>query len=254
MTENLPVPTNVDAALTALAKRHRAASGLGIQVLNLVGGQAENLLERLPDPVKDRLEEATLAALRTSLAAAEKSRGLVGDQAGWLARAVATAMGAAGGAGGLPTALAELPITTTVLLRAIQAVAREYGFDPSSPEIQAECLKVFASAGPLDSDDGADMAFLAARVSLTGGSVQKILTSVAPRLATVLGQKLAAQTVPVLGAVAGAATNYAYSSFYHEMAQVHFGLLALARDSGTDSVTLTNALRERLQKLPVKKA
>ena len=36
-------------------------------------------------------------------------------------------MGAAGGAGGLPTALAELPVTTTLLLRVIQGVAVEHG-------------------------------------------------------------------------------------------------------------------------------
>ena len=44
----------------------------------------------------------------------------------------------------------------------------------------------------------------------------------------VLGQKLAAQSVPVLGAVAGAATNYAYTSYYQEMAHVHFRLRRLA--------------------------
>jgi len=51
-----------------------------------------------------------------------------------------------------------------------------------------------------------------------------------------MGQKLAAQAVPVLGAVAGAATNYAYTSYYQDMAHVHFGLRRLARLHGEERV------------------
>ncbi len=231
MNKELNAP-NLEREIVDIAKRYRKAGGVGIQVLNLVGGQAENLMERLPDPVKDRLEEATTKALNIALGAASKSRGLVPDQKSWLNTAAATAMGAAGGAGGLPTALAELPVTTTVLLRAIQGIAAEYGFDPSASEIEAECLQVFAAAGPLAADDGADMGFLSARVTLSGATVQGIIARVAPRLSAALGQKLAAQAVPIIGAVAGAATNYAYTSYYQEMAHVHFGLLRAAQKHG----------------------
>jgi len=106
MNKELNAP-NLEREIVDIAKRYRKAGGVGIQVLNLVGGQAENLMERLPDPVKDRLEEATTKALNIALGAASKSRGLVPDQKSWLNTAAATAMGAAGGAGGLPTALAE---------------------------------------------------------------------------------------------------------------------------------------------------
>ena len=67
------------------------------------------------------------------------------------------------------------------------------------------------------------MAFLSARVTLTGGAIHGLIARIAPRLATVLGQKLAAQAVPVIGALAGAATNYAFTSYYQEMARVYFG-------------------------------
>jgi uncharacterized protein (DUF697 family) len=73
-----------------------------------------------------------------------------------------------------------------------------------------------------------------------------MIARVAPRLSVVLGQKLAAQTVPVLGAAAGAATNYAYTRYYQEMAHVHFGLARLAREGGQDTKALTEALRARL--------
>ncbi|MGB7316839.1 MAG: EcsC family protein [Planktotalea sp.] len=240
-------PENLEQDIALIAKRYRKAGGVGIQVLNLVGGQAENLLERLPDVVKERLEDATQKALEAALRAATRSRGVVPDQSTWLNTVAATAMGAVGGAGGLPTALAELPVTTTVLLRAIQGIAVEYGFDPTQPEIQAECLQVFAAAGPLAADDGADMGFLSARVTLTGTTVQGIIARIAPRLSAALGQKLAAQAVPVIGAVAGAATNYAYTSYYQEMAHVHFALMRAGTKYGVDRPTLVLQLSKAVK-------
>lgn len=247
MTGTDLVPHGTQTSIAELARRHRAAGGVGLQVLNLIGGQAESLMERLPHQVRRSLDGATERALRVAVQAAKQSRGVVPDQKGWLNSAATTAMGAMGGAGGLPTALAELPVTTTVLLRAIQGIAAEHGFDPNDPDVLADCLTVFASAGPLADDDGANMAFLSTRVTLTGTAVHGIMKSVAPKLATVLGQKLAAQTVPILGAAAGAATNYAYTSYYQEMAHVHFGLRRLAIDSGTSEALLVEELRRAVK-------
>ncbi|EPX78766.1 EcsC family protein [Salipiger mucosus] len=248
-SQSVAVTKPFDEHITALARQHRAAGGVGLQVLNIVGGQAENLLERLPDRVKDQLEQATERALRLAMQAAAGSRGVVPDQKGWFNTTLTTAMGAAGGAGGLPTALAELPLTTTWLLRAIQGIAAEHGFDPNDPEVRKECLLVFGAAGPLEADDGADMAFFSARLTLTGATVHGLISRVAPRLATVLGQKLAAQTVPVIGAAAGAATNYAYTSYYQQMAHVHFGLRRLEIDSGRPREELVEALRHEIRRL-----
>ena len=239
---------DTEARLDALADRYRRAGGFGIEILNLIGGRAEGLLDRLPSPVRGGLEQATTRALEQAMKAAHGSRGVVPDQKGWLNSAVGAAMGAVGGMGGLPTALAELPVTTTLLLRVIQGAAQEHGFDASAENVQFDCIRVFASAGPLEADDGADLAFISARVTLTGAAVHGLIGRVSPRLATVLGQKLAAQTVPVLGAVAGAATNYAYTSYYQEMAHVHFGLRKLAIDADVPLEELVERLRIRLEK------
>ncbi len=241
MTTDL-ISSELEREIGLIAQRYRKAGGVGLQVLNLIGGQAENLLERLPDPVKDRLEDTTSRALHVASRAAHRSRGVVPDQSNWLNTVATTAMGAAGGAGGLPTALAEIPVTTTILLRAIQGIAIEYGFDPSAPEIQAECLQVFAAAGPLAADDGADMGFLSARVTLTGSTVQGVIARIAPRLSAAMGQKLAAQAVPIIGAMAGAATNYAYTSYYQEMAHVHFGLMRVGDTHGLERAELVMQL------------
>ena len=47
------IPASLEQDIDVIARRYRKAGGMGIQVLNLVVGHAENLMERLPDPVKD---------------------------------------------------------------------------------------------------------------------------------------------------------------------------------------------------------
>ena len=83
-------------------------------------------------------------------------------------------------------------------------------------------------------------------MALSGAGLQALIARVAPKLATVLGQKLAAQAVPVLGAVAGAATNYAYTRYYTDMAHVHFGLRRLSIDADFPHDQLVARLRTAL--------
>ena len=250
MVEILPPVTDpvILNQIDALAKRHRAAGGVVMHLIGYIGGSAESLLGKLPASVRTGLEGATERALSGAMVAAEHSRGIVADRPDWMNRTLTAAMGAAGGAGGLGSSLAELPFTVTMLLRAIQGIAAEHGFDPASQEVRVECLRIFASAGPLDDDDGMDLSFLAARTTITGPSLKSLVAKVAPRLSAVLGQKLAAQAAPILGAVAGAAVNYSFTSYYQEIARVHFGLKRLARDSGEDEGALREELVARLSK------
>ena len=85
-------------------------------------------------------------------------------------------------------------------------------------------------------DDGVDTSFVGARLSITGAAVHGVISRVAPKFAAVLSQKLASQAVPLLGAAAGAGTNYAFIRYYTEVAQVHFGLRWLARAHGEAAV------------------
>jgi hypothetical protein len=238
-----------EARLDALIRRNAQAGNAVMDVLNLIGGQAEDMLDRLPPGVRMRLNSTTEAALRQAAEAAHGSREVVGQGPAWRVQALTTVMGAAGGVGGLPTALAELPATTTILLRAIQDVALDHGFDPAEPSVRFGSIEVFGAAGPLAEDDGVNLGFIGTRMTLTGAAMRTLIARVAPRLATVLGQKLAAQTVPVLGAAAGAATNYAYTRYYQDMAHVHFGLRRLAIDAGRDPQEMVLAFRERAGRL-----
>ena len=103
-------------------------------------------------------------------------------------------------------------------------------------EVRLECLRVFAVAGPLAKDDGTDLGFFTARMTVTGPGLNGLIAKVAPKLAAVLGQKLAAQAVPVVGAVTGAALNAAFLTYYRELARIRFALLKLSEVHGSATV------------------
>lgn len=245
---------SVLAEITRLARRYHDAGGLGMQVLTTIGTSAENLVSKLPHWVSGRLDRITLTALDRAFDAAGRSRALVRDRGDWFNRLASTLSGAAGGLAGLPGAVVELPLTVTLLSRAILEVAAEHGFNPEDEEIRSEALRVFAAAGPMAEDDGTDLGLLAARLSVTGQTVQGLIAKVAPRLSAVLGQKLAAQATPILGAVAGASINYTFARYYQEIARVHFGILRLAEETGLPREALTERLRMEISALDGRRA
>ena len=104
---------------------------------------------------------------------------------------------------------------------------------------------MFGAGSLLARDDGVDTAFIGARLALTGPALHKLIASVAPRLAAALGQKLAAQAVPVLGALSGAALNAAFLGYYRELAQIRFALLRLAHRHGPEPVLAAFAAATR---------
>lgn len=225
-----PLPEIAD-----LARRYRRANGPVMAVMNRFGGTVEAQMARLPQGIRRQVERVVAQALTQGHAVAATGRRAPDlGPAGPLAAAVLT--GAAGGAGGLATSIAELPVTVTVILHAIRRAAEAEGFDPDTPEIRDECLRVFTAGSPLATDDGVNSSFLGARMALTGPAVQRVVATVAPRLAAALSQKLAAQAVPVLGAATGAALNAAFLSYYREMARIRFRLLRLAESHGAEAV------------------
>ncbi len=234
-----------------LARRHAGAGGLGIELLSKVGNSADGLIQRLPAFVRVRLDGITRFALNRAFSAASGSRRYFRDRGDWFNRMATSVSGAAGGAGGFAGAMVELPVTVTLLLRAMLGIAAEHGLDPDSDEVRLECLRIFAAAGPMADDDDADFGLLAARLSITGQTVQGLISKVAPKLSISLGQKLAVQAAPVLGAFVGASINFTFVRYYQEMARVHFGIMRLAKETGIPQEALVEALRlsiERIEK------
>ena len=230
----LPGP-DLDVEITALAYAYGRANGPFLKLVNRFGGGVEAQMNRLPDTVRTELERAVRRALEAAhgLAAVGRRAPDLGPRGSTYA---AIATGALGGAAGLAGSLVELPVTITVMLHAIRAQAQEAGYDPDDPAVRLACLEVFSAGSPLQSDDGVNTAFLSARLAVSGGTLQKALAVVVPRLAAVFGQKLAAQAVPVLGAVSGAALNAAFLNYYREVARIRFRLMRLSQVHGPEMV------------------
>lgn len=256
MTQDIPprpmksaddLPPAVMAQIAALAKRSQAAGGPLMQMVNFAGGRLEGWLESLPDTAKEVIEDKTRQALHLcyDTAGTPGLRRAMAATKGNTHQWGAALSGAVGGVAGLGSALVELPATITLIFGSIQQVAAEYGFDPNCDETRVDCLKVFASGGPLAGDDGVDTSFLSARLVVNGASLHALIARIAPRFATVLSQKLAAQTVPILGALAGAGINYAFMGYYREMAHVRFALKRLALDHGPEAVAQAFAAQSR---------
>jgi EcsC protein family len=234
MDQTLPSTSTTDlaAAVAPLAHRYKRANGPVIRLVNRLGSSLESQLSALPTSFRAQIERLTAQALEASYGVAARAPDL-GQRAPMVA---AIAAGAAGGAGGLATAVAELPVTVTLFLNAIRSEARNAGLDPDEDWVRAECLQVFAAGSPMAQDDGVNTSFVASRLALSGSAVQNLIATIAPKLAAVLGQKLAAQAVPVIGAVSGAALNAAFLSYYREVARVRFELVKLGQLHGADAV------------------
>lgn len=235
----LPGP-DLDMEITALAFAYGRANGPFVKLVNRLGGGLESQMQRLPATVRAELERAVSQALQKAhgLAAVGRRAPDLGPRGATYA---AMASGAIGGAAGLAGSLVELPVTITVMLHAIRSEAVAAGYDPEDPQVRLACIEVFSAGSPLRGDDGVNTAFLSARLAVTGGTLQKVLAVVVPRLAVVFGQKLAAQAVPVMGALTGAALNAAFLTYYREIARIRFRLLRLSEVHGAETVLMAFA-------------
>ena len=226
--------------IDGLAYAAARANGPLLRLVNRLGGGIEAQLGKLPVKLRGDLERLTARALELAHDAAR-----VGAHAPDLGRRGSTfaamATGAVGGAAGLAGSLVELPVTVTIMLHAIRREAVAAGYDPDQDFIRLACLDVFAAGSPLRADDGVNTAFLSARLAVAGPTLQRVVATVAPRLALVLGEKLAAQAVPVLGALTGAALNAAFITYYREIARIRFRLMRLSEVHGTEAVMLAFA-------------
>jgi hypothetical protein len=224
-----------ESEVAALAADYRRANGPLMALVNRFGSGIEARFDLVPKPLRVQIERIVVVALMAAHGLAGRGEdGTVQSPHGTTLAAIAT--GAAGGSGGIVTSIAELPVTITVILRAIRAEAIKAGFDPTEPGVRAACLEVFAAGSPVQADDGVNTGFISTRLAITGPALHQLIARIAPRFASALGQKLAAQAVPVLGAVSGAVLNAAFLSYYREIARIRFALMRLAQNHGGEAV------------------
>jgi hypothetical protein len=69
-----------------------------------------------------------------------------------------------------------------------------------------------------------------------GPLLVRFVAQVASRFGVVVTQKVAAQAVPVVGALGGAAVNYAFIEHFQDVARGHFTVRRLERTYGEELV------------------
>src|SRR6516164_355487 len=249
--------SEVDQSALAAAVQRLEKPSLAGRLAALAGKPVGLVQRALPAAASTAVAKTTKHALERALEVALfslKDRRFRGGRA--LHSGLACTSGAIGGAFGLAALAIELPVSTMIMLRAIAAIARDEGEDLADPRTGLACLEVFALAVPEGADTVAGergyfaiRALLARGLAETAGIVAdkgavrggsdlaaRFLAPIVARFGAVVSEKLAAQTVAVIGAVGGAAVNLAFIEHFQSLARGHFAVRRLERIYGAEAV------------------
>ena len=248
--------TTEDLAALRRAVASLEHPSLAGRLTNIVGKPVELIGYALPSFASKAIASATSKGLEAALKVALRtlpSSPRTNSQ--FLHRALATASGAAGGTFGLAALPLELPVSTVIMLRSIADIARSEGEDLSDPEAALSCVEVFALGGRAGSADASESGYFAVRGVLAKTVTEaarfvaergvlkegapillKFVTQVAARFGLVVTQKVAAQALPIVGALGGAAVNYAFIDHFQDIARGHFTVRRLERIYGKERI------------------
>ena len=269
MSDNQPVIATLSpAVLEELreAKDILEHHGLAERLTSLVGAPIKASLKLLPDSAEQLLYSAVEKSLDKALELAVTSLGSHDNLAKkprlMSHKVLAGLSGAAGGALGGMSVAAELPISTMLILRSVADIARSQGEDLSTLEARLACLEVLAldPGRAAAASDDADLGYLAVRVAMgkqisdatqyvakhgladrAAPPLVQLLHMIGKRFGLVVSEKLAAQAIPVIGAVGGALINTYFIGHFQDIARAHFTIRRLEREYG--SATITEAYR-----------
>ncbi len=252
-----------DADLTSLrqARALLEQPGFAIQAANLLGTPVAHVLgKRLPARARSLVDKATRkaidAAFRIALATMKgEAQAQAHRPHNAMHKWAVAATGAAGGFFGLAGLPAELPVTTSIMLRSILDIARSEGESPSDPATRIACLEVLALGGSSASDDDADTGYFAVRAALAqqvsaavqhlaskgiadrGAPVMLNLASrIAAYFAVPVSEKAVAEALPAIGAITGSTLNLVFIHHFQKMALGHFVVRRLERHYGAEAV------------------
>ncbi len=165
-----------------------------------------------------------------------------------------TVAGAAGGGFGLASMPVEIPLSMVIITRAILEIARTKGEDISDPATALSCVQVFAFGGRSDATNVAESGYFAVRGMLTASVTEAarfiaqrgVSTEASQVLVHLISQvasrflcsesEVAAQGIPVIGAIGGAGVNYIFAEHFQELGRAHFAVGKLERSYGEQIV------------------
>ncbi len=255
-----------DRAELVRAKSFLENPGLAVKITSAIGTPIEKGFSLLPAKWSDLVNRGARTAIEKALEAAVATISDNGPRraSNGLHKAMVAATGACGGAFGLPALLVELPVSTTIMLRSIADVARSQGEQLRDLETKLACIEVFALGGPSKRDDAGETGYFAVRAALartvseaaeyiaerglaqeSAPALVRLIAQIASRFGVVVSEKAAAQAVPVLGALGGAAINLIFIRHFQDMARGHFTVRRLERTYGQAVV------KAEYEKLPV---
>jgi len=231
--------------------------GLSIRLINLLGYPIEGVIQALPKRIGQAIGNTATKAVGTAfyvaLSTMDKKRH--GRPFRWTHRVMVFVSGAVGGFFGLPGLIVELPVSTALMLRSIADIARSESEELSSMDTHLACITVFALGGRSRSDNAADTTYYLARAAVTrtlseaaefitqrgimeeGAPIAiRVMANLASRFGVIVTDKIAAQMVPILGALGGASINLLFINHFQAVARGHFIVRRLERKYGGEFV------------------
>jgi EcsC protein family len=222
------------------------------QLADYAGRPIDRVMRLMPKAASRRLnravETAILNCLNVAINSIEPQSKAPPER-----RASSLLAGISGGVSGFFGLVAlpiELPLTTTLMLRAIADIARHHGEDLSTLEARLACVEVFALGAP-KTGRRADFGYYATRTllgrlaanasamliersaaSLSAPVTGSLVTEIATRFSVVVSERSAASALPVLGAVGGATVNVIFMNHFQRVASGHFAVRKLERSYG----------------------
>lgn len=240
-----------------LAKGYLENPGLAMKISHVVGTPIEKGFRLLPEKWKPMVVDATRKSIEAALDVALRTidSNSTREPSDWWHKVAVGTSGAAGGAFGLAALVIELPVSTTIMLRSIADIARSEGEDIRAPDSKVECIQVLALGGESQKDDAAETGYFAARAAMAKAvsdalrhiaekgilekgapAIVSLIAAVASRFSISVSEKVAAQAIPILGAVGGAVINTLFIDHFQRMARGHFIVRRLERVHGIDEV------------------
>ena len=247
-----------DLAVLARAAQQLESSSIATSISHIIGMPIEKAMSALPGHWSNVVSRITKKALEKALDAALYSLKIKSTRPKNKIHSVLVGFsGAVGGSFGIAALAVELPVSATIMLRSIADIARSHGEDLEYIDSKMACLAVFAlsGGGSAKSSESADTSYYAVRSFLTKAlgdttnhiavhglskegapALVKLISAVSTRFSVPVSGKLAAQSLPVIGAVSGASVNWMFIQHYQKMAKAHFSIRALEKKYGEKEV------------------
>ncbi len=235
------------------AHKHLEHPSLAARLSNSIGTPVEFGMKLLPKRWYEKLHSALEASIQQALNLAVESmeRTSTSQPDDNLHKLLVMGSGALGGFFGPLALLAELPLTTSLMLRSIADIAHSEGEDLNLLSSRLACMEVFALGGRSKQDTAADTGYYGLRISLgmhfsafqaaSGTSIPagiELVRAIASRFGVVVSNKAAAQMIPLAGAVSGATLNLIFMQHFQDVARGHFMLRRMEREYGSQNVRL----------------